>query len=38
MRHADVGDVVVLAGGTLYGIITDRDIAVRVVATGRGPF
>ncbi len=37
MRDADVGDVIVLAGGTLCGIVTDRDIAVRVVAAGRDP-
>ncbi|HWC09680.1 MAG TPA: CBS domain-containing protein [Acidimicrobiales bacterium] len=37
MRDADVGDVIVLAGGTLHGILTDRDIAVRAVAAGRVP-
>ena len=34
MRDADTGDVVVLEGGRLVGILTDRDIAVRVVAEG----
>jgi CBS domain-containing protein len=34
MRDADTGDVVVLEGGRLVGIVTDRDIAVRVVAEG----
>lgn len=37
MRDADVGDVIVLAGGSLHGIVTDRDIAVRAVAAGREP-
>lgn len=37
MRDSDTGDVLVLDGGTLIGIITDRDIAVRVVAEGRDP-
>ncbi len=37
MRDADVGDVLVLAGGSLCGIVTDRDIAIRVVADGRDP-
>lgn len=35
MRDADCGDVLVLDNGTLTGIITDRDIAVRVVAEGK---
>ncbi len=34
MRDADTGDVVVLDGESLVGILTDRDIAVRVVAEG----
>jgi CBS domain-containing protein len=37
MRDADVGDVLVVRGKELLGIITDRDIAVRVVAGGRDP-
>ena len=38
MRDADVGDVIVLEDdGSLCGIVTDRDIAVRVVAEGRDP-
>jgi CBS domain-containing protein len=32
MRDANVGAVVVLHGSTVYGVLTDRDIAVRVVA------
>jgi CBS domain-containing protein len=35
MRDADTGDVLVLAGERLAGIITDRDIVVRVVAEGK---
>jgi CBS domain-containing protein len=35
MRAADTGDVVVLDGDRLVGIVTDRDIAVRVVAEDR---
>jgi CBS domain-containing protein len=37
MRDADVGDVLVVRGKDLIGIVTDRDIAVRVVAGGRDP-
>ncbi len=37
MRDSDTGDVLVLDGDTLIGILTDRDIAVRVVAEGRDP-
>jgi CBS domain-containing protein len=37
MRDDDIGDVVVLDGGAVTGIITDRDIVVRVVAEGRDP-
>jgi len=35
MRKADIGDVVILDNGHIYGILTDRDIVVRVVAEGR---
>lgn len=34
--HA-VGSVVVVRGGDVVGIVTDRDIAVRGVGKGRGP-
>lgn len=34
MRDADIGDVIVLDNGRIVGILTDRDIAVRVVAEG----
>jgi CBS domain-containing protein len=35
MRDADIGDVIVLDDGRVVGILTDRDIAVRVVAEGK---
>ena len=34
MRENDVGDIIVLQGGDLHGMITDRDIVVRVIAEG----
>jgi CBS domain-containing protein len=37
MRDGDVGAVVVVDNGRVAGIITDRDIAVRVVAQGLDP-
>jgi len=37
MRESDIGDVVVLEDDHLCGIVTDRDIVVRVVAEGRDP-
>ena len=37
MRDEDVGAVLVLDDGALHGILTDRDIAVRLVAEGRDP-
>jgi CBS domain-containing protein len=37
MNESDIGDVVVMDGGQVTGIITDRDIAVRAVAEGRDP-
>lgn len=37
MRDGDVGDVLVHRGGQLQGIVTDRDIVVRVVADGLDP-
>ena len=38
MREGHVGVVVVVEdGGRLCGVVTDRDIAVRVVAEGMGP-
>lgn len=37
MREADIGDVVVTDGATLYGMVTDRDIVVRAVAERKDP-
>jgi CBS domain-containing protein len=35
MRDADSGDVIVLDNGRVVGVLTDRDIAVRVVAENK---
>ena len=37
MRREDIGDVIVLEEDRLYGMLTDRDIVVRVIAEGRDP-
>jgi CBS domain-containing protein len=37
MRDEDVGIVPVVEGDRLVGTVTDRDIAIRVVAEGRNP-
>ena len=37
MREADIGDVLVTRDNEVCGIVTDRDIVVRVVADGRDP-
>jgi CBS domain-containing protein len=37
MKEKDVGIVPVVEGGRLVGTVTDRDIAVRVVAEGKDP-
>ena len=37
MSEMDVGAVLVVDGGQLCGIVTDRDIVVRAVAEGRDP-
>jgi CBS domain-containing protein len=37
MRDRDTGDIVVTEGDQVRGIVTDRDIAVRAVADGKGP-
>jgi CBS domain-containing protein len=37
MAQEDVGPVPVVQDGRLVGIVTDRDIVVRVVAEGRDP-
>ena len=34
MRDSDIGDAVVMDGGQVTGIVTDRDIVVRSVAEG----
>ncbi len=37
MRDHDIGDVLVLEGSRLAGILTDRDLVVRCVAEERDP-
>lgn len=37
MRDRGIGDVIVVEGGRLIGMVTDRDITVRGVAAGRNP-
>jgi CBS domain-containing protein len=37
MRDADTGDVIVVDNGRVVGLLTDRDIAVRVVAENMDP-
>jgi CBS domain-containing protein len=37
MRDEDVGSIPIVDRDTLVGILTDRDIALRVVAEGRDP-
>lgn len=37
MLRADAGSIPVCEGGKVIGMITDRDIAVRGIAEGRGP-
>ena len=37
MARRDIGDVVVLDNGSVTGIVTDRDIAVRLVAQEKDP-
>lgn len=37
MRDDDIGDVIVCGEGEVLGIVTDRDITVRVTAEGRDP-
>jgi CBS domain-containing protein len=37
MREADIGDVIVVEDDRVRGIVTDRDLVVRGVATGRDP-
>ncbi len=35
MRDSDIGDVIVLDGKSICGIVTDRDVVVRAAAEGR---
>lgn len=37
MRDDDIGDVIVMDGGRVFGIVTDRDIVVRAMAEDRDP-
>lgn len=37
MDRRDIGDVLVVEGERLVGMVTDRDIVVRAVAQGRDP-
>jgi len=37
MRENGIGDVVIVDGGRLWGIVTDRDIVVRALAAGCDP-
>lgn len=37
MRDAGIGDVLVVDGGRLCGILTDRDLVVRAIAENKDP-
>src|SRR3954470_6728486 len=37
MDERDIGNVLVVENGEVQGIVTDRDIVVRVIAKGNGP-
>jgi len=37
MAERRVGSIAVSEGGRIVGIVTERDLAIRVVATGAGP-
>ena len=37
MKSENVGSLPIVDGDRLVGVVTDRDIAIRVVAEGRGP-
>lgn len=37
MRESDIGTVIVLDGGRVSGLVTDRDIVVRGIAEGADP-
>jgi CBS domain-containing protein len=36
MKSEDIGSLPIVEGDKLVGVITDRDIAIRIVAEGRG--
>ncbi len=37
MKERGIGTVLVLSGGRLAGLVTDRDIAIRILAENRDP-
>ncbi len=37
MREDDIGDVIVMEGDSMCGMVTDRDIVVRAIAVGKDP-
>ena len=37
MAEGDIGAIPVCTGGRLAGVVTDRDLTVKVIATGRDP-
>ena len=37
MKESDIGDVIVMDGDSMCGVVTDRDIVVRAIATGKDP-
>jgi signal-transduction protein with cAMP-binding, CBS, and nucleotidyltransferase domain len=37
MRDSDIGSVIVTEGGSICGIVTDRDIVVKAIARGMNP-
>lgn len=37
MKENHIGDVIVMTDGKMCGVVTDRDIVVRVIAQGREP-
>lgn len=37
MRDQNIGDVLVMSGGKLQGIVTDRDIVIRALAEQKDP-
>jgi len=35
MRDQNIGDIIIEKNGALYGMVTDRDIVIRVIAEGK---